>query len=364
MTELPPEARRAVGLLPGETLASSWPAAHQRPGAPSGSEGFLVVTSNRLLFLQEAGGRLSKSYQPVPGLSWPLATLGEVRVEENRGRMSSTSWLLVQGEYFSVGKGGAQENSRARWFLEQARSRAARPPPSSPAPVTLGTLAPVAPSPPPQSVPSAPSVPLQRPPTAPNVVAAVSATAGAPAQPSFVREPTPHAALSEPPRAESAHGLSVPGFPTWPMVPITIVETPEPSKFWSIVGSSGVERDKMLVFCTESPGELSASYGLAGATLWRIASSEGEGKVKPGDVDRLGLLIEDHFAQASGQAVVLKGLDRIIEEAGFRGARRLLEVAREVAEKTRGAVIVHVDPILVGPKEIHQLEEDGKVLKL
>lgn len=148
------------------------------------------------------------------------------------------------------------------------------------------------------------------------------------------------------------------------MVPMTLVETADAHAFWSIVGSSGVDRKRLLVFCTESPAELSAAYGLAGATLWRISSNEGEGRVRPSDVDRLGDLVLNHLDHATGQAVVIKGLDRVIEDAGFRGARRLLEVARETAEKTRGAVIVHADPVLVGLKELHQLEDDVKVLKI
>jgi hypothetical protein len=37
---------------------------------------------------------------------------------------------------------------------------------------------------------------------------------------------------------------------------------------------------------------------------------------------------------------------------------------REIAEKTRGAVIIQVDPIVIGPKELHQLEDDVKVLRM
>jgi uncharacterized tellurite resistance protein B-like protein len=148
------------------------------------------------------------------------------------------------------------------------------------------------------------------------------------------------------------------------MVPMTVVETSDANSFWSIVGSSGVDRSKLLVVCTESPGEISASYGLAGAVLWRFSRVEGEGKVSPGDADRLENILEEHLERESGQAIALKGLDRVIEEAGFRTARRLLEMVREIAEKTRGAVIVHIDSIVIGPKELHQLEDDVKVLRI
>lgn len=363
MDDLPTDAHVAIGLVPGENLVEAWRATHRRgtttgnlPNFPEGMTGFLVLTSRRIVFVQEAGNRAARTYQAIPPLTWSLSSITQPIPAPTSGR---DAWIIVQGEYFSVGRGGAQENGRAQWSLERGRKSTQAP---AAAPARYSPPKPIASFAPP-TAPPVPRTPSPAPSPAPvTVPPAVESAPVPPPSPSPAQAPAVRPA-AEPP-AQAVQGLSRPGSPTWPMVPVTLVETADTNAFWSIVGSSGVERGKLLVFCTESPGELSASYGLAGATLWRISSNEGEGRVRPGDVDHLGDLISGHFDQGSGQAVVMKGLDRVIEDAGFRSARKLLEVAREAAERTRGAVIVHADPVNIGPKELHQLEDDAKVLKV
>ena len=395
MIELPPEAQRALALGPGERVQEAWPAVHRKGSATQGlanladgMEGFLVLTSSRLMFLAGTGGRFSRTYQSVPPLCWGLATLAEAIPQPGALLGGHTTWFQVRGEYFSVGKGAGQENGRAQWAIERARS-AAMTMPRAPAGGAAWAPTAAAPAPPGPVTASVPPVRAAEPyppgtsrrpeaatgPRAGRAVPAASTLSstssspqpqagGPPSSPDMREGSGPNAAHSPAPVPSQGPGLSRPGAPSWPMVPMTLVETADANAFWSIVGSSGVDRGKMLIFCTEAPAELSASYGLAGATLWRISSNEGEGRVRPGDVDRVGDLVSGHLEKETGRAVVLKGLDRVIEDAGFRSARKLLEVAREAAERTRGAVIVHADPVLVSPKELHQLEDDVKVLKV
>ena len=394
MNELPPEAQRALALGPGERVQEAWPAVHRKGNATQGlanladgMEGFLVLTSSRLMFLAGTGGRFSRTYQSVPPLSWGLATLAEAIQQPGALLGGHTVWFQVRGEYFSVGKGAGQENGRAQWAIERARS-AAMAMPRAPAGGAAWAPTSAAPAPPGPVTASVPPVRAAEPyppgasgrpeaATGPRAERAVPAASTWSSTPSSVQPQTvppsspamrevsgPNATRPPAPVPTQGPGLSRPGAPSWPMVPMTLVETADANAFWSIVGSSGVDRGKMLIFCTEAPAELSASYGLAGATLWRISSNEGESRVRPGDVDRVGDLVSGHLEKETGRAVVLKGLDRVIEDAGFRSARKLLEVAREAAERTRGAVIVHADPVLVSPKELHQLEDDVKVLKV
>jgi hypothetical protein len=364
MEDLPVAAQAVAGLGPGESFAGAWKLVHLPSATVSRLSGFLVLTSSRILFIMEAGG-FSKVYQAVPPLTWPLSDLQDPISLTGKG-----SALAIRGEIFQVARGGSQEAGRAQWTLENARTKArgkgvSTLPPSGQLAAQLRALATAPPTTPPSPKQTTPS------PVAPPIVPSVSASSTTvPTAPTTAQDPLASSGgRSTPPTpapalAPSSQGLSRPGSPTWPMVPVTLVETTDPNSFWSIVGSSGVDRAKLMVFCTESPGELSASYGLAGASIWRISSNEGEGRVRPGDVDRLGDLISGHFDKDSGQGLALKGFDRIMEEAGFRSARKLLEVAREAAERTRGAVIIHADPVTIGPKELHQLEDDVKVLKL
>ena len=373
MSDIPPEAHAALQLGAGEAILNSWRAIHRcgpatrgLPDMPDRMEGFLVLTSQSLKFIQETGGVFSKVYRGFAPLTWSLASLGEIAPPSKQSGLEKVLWFKVQGEFFSVGNGGAQENGRAQWTIERFRSTASRTGTSKAPPV------PMAPTPVPrQSVAQAPltSAPVRAslpPSNQPQIAVAPPPPASPPAptaSPPVVVNTLPTPTNSES-KGRTAQGMSHPGMPIWPMVPMTVVETSDANSFWSIVGSSGVDRSKLLVVCTESPGEISASYGLAGAVLWRFSRVEGEGKVSPGDADRLENILEEHLERESGQAIALKGLDRVIEEAGFRTARRLLEMVREIAEKTRGAVIVHIDSIVIGPKELHQLEDDVKVLRI
>ncbi|MDE1837616.1 MAG: PKD domain-containing protein [Euryarchaeota archaeon] len=228
---------------------------------------------------------------------------------------------------------GTEEPGREETWVEEP------PAERSPAPVRTSATPLPAVSPPPK--PSV-SPPAARAPS--SVKAAPTAASAAPA---------------------STPKLSVkPKGPAWPMVPLTVVEAKDPASFWEMVAGSGLDRTKLLVFSLEAPGSIAATYGLVGATLWRISRTEGEENLAPGDVDRMGDLIERHFSKGSGRAVVLRGIERIIDSAGLRSAVRLIEVAREVGEETRGAVLVHLNPDNVQVNERRQLEEGAKIVRL
>ena len=161
MIELPPEAQRALALGPGERVQEAWSAVHRKGSATQGlanladgMEGFLVPTSSRLMFLAGTGGRFSRTYRSLPPLCWGLTTLPEAIQQPGALLGGRTVWFQVRGEYFSVGKGAGQENGRAQWAIERARSAAMAMPR---APAAGATWAPTATSPtPPGPVPVPP----------------------------------------------------------------------------------------------------------------------------------------------------------------------------------------------------------------
>jgi hypothetical protein len=152
--------------------------------------------------------------------------------------------------------------------------------------------------------------------------------------------------------------------PSWPMTPLTTVESIDVNLFWQIVARSGVEREKLLLLCVEAPGTLGASYGFSGATFRRLATIEGENNLNPGDVDRIALVIEDHLQRGPGRSVAIRGIERILDRAGLKNTSRLLQVSSEVAESTRGAIIVCLDPSRLTIEERRRLEEDAQVLRI
>lgn len=138
--------------------------------------------------------------------------------------------------------------------------------------------------------------------------------------------------------------------------------TPEAKDLWEMVRRSKVPREKLLVLCREPPQDLQRLYELQGATFWQIARSEGEGKVRPSELDRIGDLIERHLSQGEGRYVVLGDVSLLIDDSGLRNVRRLLQVAHETAEAKGGRVVFRFDPGGRSSTEAHQLEEGALVL--
>lgn len=152
--------------------------------------------------------------------------------------------------------------------------------------------------------------------------------------------------------------------PPWPMTPLSIAETSDVTKVYRMAATSGLERDRLLVLSPESPSRLAGNFGLAGAHLWRLSRTEGSQNVPPGNPDRIGDRISRHLEGGTGRAVVLTGLDRILDEAGPRATSRLLQLAIEIAEGSKGTVLVALDPGIIPADLRRRLEVGATVLKL
>ena len=165
--------------------------------------------------------------------------------------------------------------------------------------------------------------------------------------------------------ASSVQGSSSPAsLPPWPMVPLTAVECVDPRVALRMASSSGLKREQILVFSLDLPGVVTSEYGLAGASVWRIGLTEGEKQVGPSEVDRIGHLIEEHLGGEGGRAVVLGGIEQIVDAVSLKNARRLLQVSREIAQSTKGAVLFPVNKDQFSAQDLAQLEEGAGVIRL
>jgi len=163
--------------------------------------------------------------------------------------------------------------------------------------------------------------------------------------------------------ASAARVAVVAGPVRWGDRPSTIIETSSPEIFWGAVASREMDRTKLLILCAESPDAVQKKYGISGADFRWISPVEGERRFLPGDIDHMGIAIEDHYHKGKGRFVAIQGIERVVRRAGAESAARLLEVSRDVASETGGALIVELDPAGVKPEELLLLEKEGTVLR-
>lgn len=141
----------------------------------------------------------------------------------------------------------------------------------------------------------------------------------------------------------------------WRPQPLAVYETAEESSLWEVVRTARLSPEKLLCFTRLTPQELSSRFGLAGAKIVRISRVEAEDAVPPSDLEKIAYLIERHLT-ARGCAVVLPGLESLVEASSLKGVGRLLEVAREVAQASQGAVLVSLNPRALAETQTALLE--------
>jgi hypothetical protein len=157
--------------------------------------------------------------------------------------------------------------------------------------------------------------------------------------------PVPATEVSPPAVPVAAPVISPPEVvPQWPFQPLTVLETTDEKNVWKVVGKSGLQRDGLLCFTREAPSLLTGEFGLQGATIYRLSRVEGENTVGPGELEKIIDIIERHLAKGSGRAVVLPSLEGLVEATSVKSVGRLLEVARDLAQTSRSAVLVSFDP--------------------
>lgn len=186
----------------------------------------------------------------------------------------------------------------------------------------------------------------------------VTTTVVVSAPPVYAPYPPVYPAYAAPPAPTPAPGSEpMKSTPTWEAVPLTVYEEPDETRVFSVVQASKVERDKLLVFTREAPDQLRERYGLQGSSIHKITRVEGEDNVAPGDVDRIGYLIEAHFSKGPNRSVVLPGLETLVDASSIKNVRRLLEVARDLAQSSQGTILTSVDNKVLPPSQVALLEQ-------
>lgn len=151
--------------------------------------------------------------------------------------------------------------------------------------------------------------------------------------------------------------------PSWPEEPLTILETSERGAVLRMAAGAPLPKESVLLLVRESPEVVEKEQGLQGMKIVQAAVSEGENKVKPGDLDRVGHLLEGHLSSGEGKAVVIDALDMIVDANQVKGARRLLDVVREVAQENKGRVLVQLNPSSLSREDRTRLVEGASVLQ-
>jgi hypothetical protein len=130
----------------------------------------------------------------------------------------------------------------------------------------------------------------------------------------------------------------------WPPVePLCVIETSDEKDVWRAVRAAALPPDRILGFTGKLPQDIAVEFGLTGITFMKISRVQGDATVNPGDLDRIGNLIEMHFTAGPGRYVVLPCLENLVQAGNVANVRRLLEVVKDIATQSRGSMLVSVD---------------------
>lgn len=158
-----------------------------------------------------------------------------------------------------------------------------------------------------------------------------------------------------PPPVPAAQSVSP--VPSWPFSePMCVVETPVERGLLEFAGRAGQPPERVLVFLTQTAPSALPGLGLLGVETVKLSRVEGEDVVAPGNLDILGDLIERHLSKGQGYGVVLPAVEVLVEASGVKNVRRLLDVAREIAQGSSGSVLYSVDPRALSPEQVAILE--------
>lgn len=148
--------------------------------------------------------------------------------------------------------------------------------------------------------------------------------------------------------------------PTWPLTePFCVYETSNEKEVWQIVKALGLDSSKIIGFTTQPPEGVAADLGMPAANFRKISRVEGEDTIDPGDLERLGNLIERHLEGGPARVVVLPGVENLVEAGNVRNVRRLLEVIRDLAQGSKGSLLVSLDPVSLPEANVTLLERGG-----
>jgi hypothetical protein len=112
------------------------------------------------------------------------------------------------------------------------------------------------------------------------------------------------------------------------------------------------------------PETVRQRYGLMKTPLvWLTQNAEaGEKCITPTDMPRVHFVISDFLDKAQNSVILLDGIEYIITHNSFPSALKLLQLLNDRVMMHRSRLIVPVDPVAVGEKELALLERDMRPL--
>lgn len=151
----------------------------------------------------------------------------------------------------------------------------------------------------------------------------------------------------------------------WPLQePLCVVQVAGEVGLWRWVRETVPGDRKLLCFTHQLRAQVLGTEVPDGVNVLQLSRVEGENMVSPSDVDRIGSFMEQHFTAGTGGLVVLAGLETVVEAAGIGSVRRLLDVGRDLAQQSRGSLLVSMDPARLKPEELKSLGGLGRQIVL
>lgn len=152
--------------------------------------------------------------------------------------------------------------------------------------------------------------------------------------------------------------------PTWPLdEPLCVMETNREKDVWTVAQRARVPPEKVIGFTTLSPEEIAQEFGVLLSSIRKVSRVEGEENVDPGNLEKIGNIIERHLEGGEGRVVVLPALENLVEAGNVRNVRRLLEVVRDLAQGSKGSMLVSLDPVSLPEANVSLLERGAFKLR-
>jgi len=96
--------------------------------------------------------------------------------------------------------------------------------------------------------------------------------------------------------------------------------------------------------------------------IW-LTRVEGSDNINPANIDILGERLEAHLRKAEGNTVVLEGLEYLVSQSTFGGVYNFLQFMRDLAQETKGHLVLSFRPSAFERKDVSLIETLGDVIK-
>jgi tetratricopeptide (TPR) repeat protein len=122
-------------------------------------------------------------------------------------------------------------------------------------------------------------------------------------------------------------------------------------------GELFVSRDKPSTVREKQPG-IPADV----AMVW-LTRVEGQDNIHPANLDVLGERLDAHLRKAEGNTIILEGLEYLVSQSTFGSVYNFLQFLRDLAQETKGHVVLSFRPSAFEKKDVSLIETLGDVVR-